>query len=117
MAKGLHRLEYEVVRGWEQLPEGWSFTEVAGVAVDSHDRVYVFCRGDHPVMVFDKEGKFLDAWGEDQFMRPHGIYMSAQDELFLVDDQAHTVYEYGLDGSRKRKIGGTPSDTGFAPNE
>ena len=42
MGKGPHRLEYEVVRGWEQLPEGWSFTEVAGVAVDSRDRVYVF---------------------------------------------------------------------------
>jgi DNA-binding beta-propeller fold protein YncE len=117
MAKGLHKLEYEVVRGWEQLPEGWSFTEVAGVAVDSQDRVYVFCRGEHPVMVFDKEGKFLDAWGEGQFVRPHGIYMSARDELFLVDDEAHSVYQHGLDGSRKMKIGGTPSDTGFARDE
>ena len=50
MAKGRHGLEYEVVRGWEQLPDGWSFTEVAGVAVDSQDRVYVFCRGEHPVI-------------------------------------------------------------------
>ena len=61
MAIGEHRLEYEVLEGWERLPEGWSFVEVAGVAVDSRDRVYVFNRGDHPVIVFDKEGKFLDA--------------------------------------------------------
>ena len=31
MAIGEHRLEYEVVEGWEQMPEGWSFVEVAGV--------------------------------------------------------------------------------------
>ena len=30
MALGEHRLEYEVLEGWEQLPEGWSFVEVAG---------------------------------------------------------------------------------------
>jgi len=37
----------------EKLPEGWSLVEVAGVATDSRDRVYVFNRGEHPLMVFD----------------------------------------------------------------
>ena len=67
MAIGPHRLEYEVLEGWERLPEGWSFVEVAGVAVDSRDRVYVFNRGAHPMIVFDKDGRFLDAWGEGVF--------------------------------------------------
>lgn len=58
MAIGPHRMEYEVLEGWEQLPEGWSFVEVAGVAVDSRDRVYVFNRGEHPIIVFDKDGPF-----------------------------------------------------------
>ena len=47
MSRGHHGLEFEVVEGWERLPDGWSFTEVAGVAVDSRDRVYVFCRGEN----------------------------------------------------------------------
>ncbi len=42
MALGPHKIEYEVIQGWEQLPEGYSFMEVAGVACDSQDRVYVF---------------------------------------------------------------------------
>jgi hypothetical protein len=54
-------IEYEALKGWEQLPEGWTFVEVAGVATDSADRVYVFSRGDHPVLVFDRDGRFLDA--------------------------------------------------------
>ena len=32
MAFGQHKMEYEVLEGWEQPPEGWSFVEVAGVA-------------------------------------------------------------------------------------
>ena len=57
-AIGNHRLEYEVVEGWERLPEGWAFTEVVGVAVDSRERVFVFCRGPQPLIIFDKDGRF-----------------------------------------------------------
>ena len=85
MPKGRHGLEFEVVEGWERLPEGWSFTEVAGIAVDSRDRVYVFCRGEHPLIVFDKDGKFLDAWGEGMFPRPHGIFIDHADRVHMVD--------------------------------
>ena len=73
MALGQHRIEYEVLEGWAQLPGGWAFIEVAGVACDSHDRVYVFNRGGHPVIVFDKDGRFLNAWGEGLFKSQHGI--------------------------------------------
>src|SRR5882672_10664742 len=39
---GAGDLRYEALVQWESLPEGWSFVEVAGVATDSQDRVYVF---------------------------------------------------------------------------
>ena len=39
--------------------EGWSFVEAVAVATDSQDRVYVYNRGQHPVIVFDREGRFL----------------------------------------------------------
>ena len=118
MALGPHKIEYEVVEGWEQMPEGMAFTEVVGVGVDSKDRVYVFTRGAHPVIVFDKEGKFLNAWGEGMFVRPHGVFMTRDDELFLVDDEGHTVNRCSLDGKLLQKIGdGAPSDTGYQPRK
>ena len=86
MAIGSHRLEYEVVQGWERLPEGWAFTEVVGVGVDSRERVFVFCRGPHPLIVFDKEGRFADAWGavpERRGLDASGILQAA------VDGQLH----------------------------
>ena len=45
MRLGSGDLLFEPVEGWEKLPEGWSFIDVAGVAVDARDNVYVFNRG------------------------------------------------------------------------
>ena len=47
LGSGEHR--YRVVENWAQLPDGWEFRDVAAVAVDSKDRVYVFNRGQHPM--------------------------------------------------------------------
>ena len=35
---------YEVIEGWGKLPDGWTFKEVAAVAVDKKDQVYCFTR-------------------------------------------------------------------------
>jgi hypothetical protein len=40
LGSGEHR--YRVVENWAKLPEGWNLTDVASVAVDSKDRVYLF---------------------------------------------------------------------------
>ena len=41
---GTGDFRYEVVEGWEQLPAGWQHKDVAGVATDSQDRVYLITR-------------------------------------------------------------------------
>ena len=119
MPIGPHKFEFDVVRGWEQLPEGWSFVEVAGVAVDSKDRVYVFNRGEHPVIVFDKDGKFLKAWGEGIFKSSHGIFIDKQDTIYLTDDFDHTVRIFDTDGNMKMMLGesGVAADTGYRVDE
>src|SRR6476469_2458565 len=52
LGSGEHR--YRVVENWAKLPAGWNLTDVASVAVDSKDRIYVFNRGDHPMVVLDR---------------------------------------------------------------
>ena len=39
---------YDLVQGWGELPEGWRWGQVAGLAVDSQDRVHVYTRTEHP---------------------------------------------------------------------
>ncbi|WP_089936366.1 peptidyl-alpha-hydroxyglycine alpha-amidating lyase family protein [Candidatus Entotheonella palauensis] len=89
---------YEVTENWAKLPDGWSFKEVAAVAVDAHDNVYAFNRGEHPMMIFDRDGNFLRSWGEGIFPRAHGLTLAPDDTLFCTDDGDHTVRKCTLDG-------------------
>src|SRR5262245_26056706 len=79
LGSGEHR--YRVVENWAKLPDGWSFKDVAAVGVDSKDQVYVFNRGEHPVIVFDRDGNFLRSWGEGVFARAHGLDIDKNDVL------------------------------------
>lgn len=103
--EGSGNLSYEVVKGWGQLPQGWLFNQVAGVAVDSRDRVYVFNRSPHPVLVLDRAGNFLSSWGEGVFTRPHGILIDKDDHVFCTDDADHTVRKFTLDGRLLMTLG------------
>ena len=110
------RIKYSVVEGWEQLPRGWAHRDVAGVAVDGEDRVYLICRGDHPVIIYDRQGNFKGSWGEGQFSyRTHGIYVAPDGSIFCTDDGQHTVRQFTPDGRLLMTMGilNTPSDTGY----
>lgn len=116
MTVGESSMTYQLVDGWEQLPSGWSHGDVAGVATDSQDRVYVFNRGEHPVIVYDRDGRFLSSWGEGLFTRPHGITIT-DDVVYCADDTDHTVRKLSLTGELLLTLGTAhrPSDTGYSP--
>ncbi len=111
---GQGAFRYQALVGWEQLPAGWSLVEVAGVATDSAGNVFVFNRGAHPLIVFDRQGRFLRSWGEGGFTRPHGILIGPDDAVYCVDDADHTVRKFTPDGRPLLVLGtaGQPSDTG-----
>jgi hypothetical protein len=105
---------YEVVEGWGRLPDGWAFTQVAGAAVDSKDRVYVLCRGEHPIIIFSADGEFIESWGEGVFGRAHGAYIDGEDNFYCVDDGNHTVRKFARDGELLFTLGtqDRPGSTG-----
>jgi hypothetical protein len=102
LGSGAHR--YRVVENWAKLPEGWEFKDVGAVAVDKKDNVYVFNRGEHPMMVFDRDGKFLRSWGEGGYPRAHGIHIH-EDTLYLTDDGGHFVRKTTLEGKVLLELG------------
>ena len=95
---GSGEYRYEPVENWAKLPPGWSFKEVGAVGVDADDNVYVFNRGEHPMMVFDRDGNFLRSWGEGVFPRAHGMHVAPDGTLWLTDDGDHSVRQCTLDG-------------------
>ena len=110
------QIKYSVVEGWEQLPKGWAHRDVAGVAVDQEDRVFLICRGENPVIVYDSQGNFLRSWGKGDFShRTHGIYIAPNGTIFATDDGNHTVRQFTPEGRLLMTMGtlNTPSDTGY----
>ena len=107
---------YELAEGWEQLPPGYAHRDVAGVAVDGEDRVFLICRGPHPVIVYDREGRFLRSWGAGEFTyRTHGITVAPDGTVWCTDDGNHTVRRFTPEGKLLATLGtrDTPSDTGY----
>jgi DNA-binding beta-propeller fold protein YncE len=108
---------YRGVTGWEQLPDGYSHPDVAAVAVDSKGRVYLFCRAEHPVMIYEPDGRFVGSWGEGIFsMRTHGITIGPDDSVYCTDDAGHSVRKFTPDGKLLMTLGGNegkPSDSGY----
>ena len=96
---------YEISNDWAKVPPGMEWREVGAVAVDHQDRVYVFNRGPHPMMVFDREGNFLRSWGEGFFRRAHGAHFAPDEMLYLTDDENHAVHRCTLDGKVLATIG------------
>jgi DNA-binding beta-propeller fold protein YncE len=102
---GSGQFRYEVVEGWGKLPDGWTFHEVAAVGVDAKDQVYAFTRGEHPIIVFDRDGKFLRSWGEGLFKRAHGLTVGPDDMIYCTDDGDHTVRKCTVDGKVLLQLG------------
>ena len=106
---GVGNYQYEAVAGWAKLRKSYV---VSDVATDSRDRVYVAVR-DIPypqvttgaILVFDRDGNFLNSWGEDLFTVPHGIWISDEDEIYFVDCNDHTVRKYSTSGELLMTLG------------
>ena len=115
MPYGSGKYTYELVDGWAKLPEGESFLDVCGLAVDSQDRVYILNRSAHPVMVFDREGNLLTTWGEGFFKRAHGSCIGPDGSVYCADDGHHIVSKFSPQGKLLMTLGNKdqPSDTGF----
>ncbi|MFL2646411.1 MAG: peptidyl-alpha-hydroxyglycine alpha-amidating lyase family protein [Dehalococcoidia bacterium] len=120
--------KYIPVAGWAKIPHGLYMREATSVAVDSEDHVYIFSRGNMPVMVFDRDGNMIDGWGNDdpytgtiektdpygntvlswpgnRFVWAHSIRVDHEDNLWLVDVQGHQIHKTTKSGEELMVIG------------
>ena len=108
---GMGTPQFQVEPFWPKtLPDEWLIGRIAGVAVDSQDRIFALhrpgsltggelglmhdppmslcCRPAPPVLVFDAEGNLLDSWGGpgegyDWPGTEHGIFVDHNDNVWL----------------------------------
>ena len=84
---------------WGNLPEGWFYKEATSVDVDSKDNVYVFNRGNHPMIVFDTDGNVVRSWGHGSiFTNPHAVTIAPDDTVWCVDNVDHSIRQFTPEG-------------------
>ncbi|HEY2594308.1 MAG TPA: hypothetical protein VGK33_10445 [Chloroflexota bacterium] len=111
--------DYELVPNWGELPAGWQWGQCAGVAVDSQDNVHVYTRTDHPYMVFDKKGKFLDSWGENDFGMAHSLWINPDDSVYVLSHKDHWIRKFDKNRKALMELGkkGVASDTNYTKEQ
>jgi len=78
---------YQLVENWAKFPPGVTkWGAATGVDVDAHGNVYVLHRNEAmPVMVFDRQGKFLRAWGQGIFKTTHFLRVDRSGSVWVTD--------------------------------
>jgi DNA-binding beta-propeller fold protein YncE len=120
MSVGSGEFRYRPVEGWGQGAEGREFGGVVpAVAVDSQDRVFITRRSPPAILVYDREGRFLAAWGETILTSPHSVWISPDDRVYVADMEDHTVRTFTTQGELLATLGavGRPGAPGMPFNK
>lgn len=126
-------LGFTAVKPGLKMPADLKMGAPAAVAFDNNGHLWIFNRGQHPLLEFDAQGAFVRSFGEGQYTRAHGMRIDADGNFWLADVGAHTVTKMSPQGTVLLTIGtkgqsgkwdeaaGThllfePCDVAFAPN-
>tara|TARA_B100000579_G_scaffold86857_3_gene68133 strand:- start:6305 stop:7297 length:993 start_codon:yes stop_codon:yes gene_type:complete len=126
--------KYKAVKFWAKIPHGIWLREATSVSIDSDDNVYIFNRGNMPLLIFDKNGDLIKSWGNEdpygdikvealridyklqtwagsKFVRPHSILLDYEDNIWCVDDSGHKIYKFNQSLELLLSLGdGNPSE-------
>ena len=71
------------------------FSSLHALAIDSSGRLFIGDRDNNRIQIYDQDGNYLDCWY--QFSRPSGIYIDADDNLFVADSESRDGADEGMD--------------------
>ena len=98
---------YKLVENWAHFPpEVAKFSSSTGVDVDSRDNVYVFHRDPGmPIMEFDRNGKFLRAWGKGMFKTTHFLRVDRFGYVWVTDRGDMQAFKFDPEGNLLMTLG------------
>jgi streptogramin lyase len=79
------------------------FDQPHALAMDSRGRLFVGDRSNNRIQILDQEGNHLESWY--QFSRPSGIYIDAQDRIYVADSESGSVDKTRTTWKRGMRIG------------
>ena len=85
------------------------FNQPHALAMDSRGRLFVGDRGNNRIKILDQDGKLLDTWY--QFGRPSGLFIDANDNLYVADSESGSVDKTRTNWTRGIRIGSARDGT------
>ncbi|NQU23978.1 MAG: 6-bladed beta-propeller [Candidatus Nealsonbacteria bacterium] len=104
-------VSYKADPAWPQRPAGVEFSQMAGVAVDAKDQIYLHTRANPPVQVYTADGKYIRGWGQDVIGTAHYLRIGPKGNVWVTCLKNHTVMKFTPEGKLLMTLG-TPGESG-----
>ena len=126
---------FQVDTAWPTIPNNWQFGQVASVAVDEQDHVWVLQRpgtlgpeeqgrAAPPLLEFDEAGRFVQAWGGpgqgyEWPSSEHGVFVDQSGYVWIGGngDNDHQILKFTKAGQFVMQIGRAGQSQGNADTE
>jgi 6-bladed beta-propeller len=102
------RLERDLILGTGSAPEE-IFADIAAIAVDTDENIYVLDSKEIRIKVFDREGRFLRGFGRKgqgpgEFLKPTGLFLAPGNEIFVDDLVSRRIAVFSRGGNFLRHV-------------
>lgn len=87
------------------MPDGWYLGEAVAIEHDSNGNKYIFNRGEHSLVKFSADGKFLQEFGHGLFKKPHGMRIDHHGNIWTTDLDTHLVIRFNPTGEITMVLG------------
>ncbi|MEQ1883551.1 MAG: peptidyl-alpha-hydroxyglycine alpha-amidating lyase family protein [Bryobacteraceae bacterium] len=120
---------HQPVEDFFQLPAGRKWGQVPTAHIDAKSHIWAVDRcgssdcigkpGVNPIVEFDPSGKLVRQFGAGLFVRPHGIFIDRDGNIWVTDEQAkdnkgYQVIKFTPEGKELMRLG-TPGVGGETP--
>lgn len=97
--------EFQPKTDFLKLPDDWTLGACSAVAVSGKGEIYLFHRGKHPLLCFDREGNYLRSWGDDLIKTAHGLRVDRDENVWVTDIGTHRVFKFDPAGKLLLALG------------
>ncbi len=98
-------LGYTAVPHGLQIPANIEMGAPSSVVWTPKNTLLIFNRGPHPLLEFNPDGSFVRAFGEGEYVRPHGMRLDPEGNIWTTDVNGHTVRKLNQDGEVLMTLG------------
>src|SRR6185295_10106347 len=91
-------LGYKPVEAALVMPADVKMGAPSSVAMMPNGHMLVFNRGQKPLMEFDAQGTLVRAFGDGMYVRPHGMRIDPEGNIWTTDVNGHTVTKMNAKG-------------------